>query len=56
MCQARGLMRCCTQAVHAVADALERHQVSCCVVDPVLVATSGHSLAGTDVAAALLDR
>ena len=44
------------QAVHAVADALERHKVTCCVVDPVLVATSGHSLADTDVAAALGDR
>lgn len=41
------------QAVKAVAEHVERHQVSTLVVDPVLVATSGDSLAGSEVAQAL---
>ena len=41
------------QAVEAVAEHVQRHQVSALVVDPVLVATSGDSLAGSEVAQAL---
>lgn len=41
------------QAVEAVAEQVQRHQVSALVVDPVLVATSGDSLAGSEVAQAL---
>lgn len=37
----------------AVADAVRAHKVSTLVVDPVLVATSGDSLAGSEVAHAL---
>ena len=37
----------------AVADAVRAHKVSALVVDPVLVATSGDSLAGCEVAQAL---
>ncbi len=43
----------CVQAVVAVADAVRAHKVSTLVVDPVLVATSGDSLAGSEVAQAL---
>jgi len=43
----------CVQAVMAVADAVRAHKVSALVVDPVLVATSGDSLAGSEVAQAL---
>ncbi len=43
----------CVQAVMAVADAVRAHKVSTLVVDPVLVATSGDSLAGSEVAEAL---
>ena len=43
----------CVQAVMAVADAVRAHKVSTLVVDPVLVATSGDSLAGSEVAQAL---
>ena len=43
----------CVQAVMAVADAVRAHKVSTLVVDPVLVATSGDSLAGSEVAHAL---
>ena len=43
----------CIQAVKAVADAVRSHKVSTLVVDPVLVATSGDSLAGSEVAEAL---
>ena len=41
------------QAVKAVADTVQKHQVPHLVVDPVLVATSGDSLAGSEVAQAL---
>lgn len=41
------------QAVQAVADAVQSHGISQLVVDPVLVATSGDSLASSDVAAAV---
>ncbi|KAL3147596.1 hypothetical protein ABBQ38_014648 [Trebouxia sp. C0009 RCD-2024] len=41
------------EAVEAVAEQVQRHQVSALVVDPVLVATSGDSLAGSEVAQAL---
>lgn len=41
------------EAVMAVADAVRAHKVSTLVVDPVLVATSGDSLAGSEVAHAL---
>ncbi|DBB00982.1 TPA: hypothetical protein ACH3X1_000888 [Trebouxia sp. C0004] len=41
------------EAVLAVADAVRAHKVSTLVVDPVLVATSGDSLAGSEVAQAL---
>ncbi|DBB00608.1 TPA: hypothetical protein ACH3X3_002298 [Trebouxia sp. C0006] len=41
------------EAVMAVADAVRAHKVSTLVVDPVLVATSGDSLAGSEVAQAL---
>lgn len=41
------------QAVKAVADSIQAHKVSTLVVDPVLVATSGDSLAGSEVAEAL---
>jgi hypothetical protein len=34
----------------AVADAVRAHKVSALVVDPVLVATCGDSLAGSEVA------
>ncbi len=44
------------QAVEAVADAVRRHGVGALVVDPVLVATSGDSLAGAEVAAAIVER
>ncbi|KAK9806664.1 hypothetical protein WJX73_005744 [Symbiochloris irregularis] len=44
------------QAVHAVADAVQRHKVTALVVDPVLVASSGHSLADSDVAHVIVDR
>ena len=43
----------CVQAVMAVADAVRAHKVSTLVVDPVLVATSGDSLVGSEVAQAL---
>lgn len=39
-----------------MADRLLEHRVSCLVVDPVLVSTSGHSLGDSDVARALVDR
>ena len=41
------------QAVKAVAQAVQAHKVSTIVVDPVLVATSGDSLAGSEVVQAL---
>ncbi|DBA77723.1 TPA: hypothetical protein ACH3X2_008416 [Trebouxia sp. C0005] len=41
------------EAVVAVADAVRAHKMSTLVVDPVLVATSGDSLAGFEVAQAL---
>ena len=44
------------QAVEAVADAVRAHRVKGLVVDPVLVATSGDSLAGADVADAIVER
>lgn len=44
------------QVVQIVADRLLEHRVSCLVVDPVLVSTSGHSLGDSDVAHALVDR
>ena len=50
------IARGAVQAVHAVADALQRHKVTALVVDPVLVATSGDSLAESDVAQAIVDR
>ena len=43
------------QAVEAVADAVRAHSVAALVVDPVLVATSGDSLAGAEVAAAIVE-
>ena len=46
----------CEQAVEAVAEAVQRHGVGTLVVDPVLVATSGDSLAASDVVHALIDR
>lgn len=45
-----------SQVVGIVADRLLEHRVSCLVVDPVLVSTSGHSLGDSDVARALVDR
>ena len=36
-----------------MADRIVEHRVSCLVVDPVLVSTSGHSLGDSDVARAL---
>lgn len=39
-----------------MADRLLDHRVSCLVVDPVLVSTSGHSLGNSEVARALVDR
>ncbi len=44
----------CMQAVEIVADRVKAHNVRALVVDPVLVSTSGHSLAGSDVGAALI--
>lgn len=44
------------QVVEAVADRIVEHRVSCLVVDPVLISTSGHSLGDSDVARALVDR
>lgn len=44
---------CLEQAVEAVADRLVAHGVRGLVVDPVLVATSGDSLAGSEVAEAI---
>ncbi|EIE20255.1 hypothetical protein COCSUDRAFT_2352, partial [Coccomyxa subellipsoidea C-169] len=44
------------EVVEAVADRIVEHRVSCLVVDPVLVSTSGHSLGDSDVARALVDR
>lgn len=41
------------QAVKAVAKQVQRHKVSALVVDPVLVATSGDSLAASEVVQAL---
>ena len=41
------------QAVKATAQAVQAHKVSTIVVDPVLVATSGDSLAGSEVVQAL---
>ena len=42
--------------MEAVAHAVRVHQVTSLVVDPVLVATSGDSLAGNDVAAAIVEQ
>ena len=42
------------QAVEVVAAAVKAHKVGALVVDPVLVSTSGHSLAESDVGAALI--
>jgi hydroxymethylpyrimidine/phosphomethylpyrimidine kinase len=42
--------------VEAVADVVRAHRVGALVVDPVLVATSGDSLAGADVADAIVER
>ncbi|KAK9904248.1 hypothetical protein WJX75_007665 [Coccomyxa subellipsoidea] len=44
------------EVVEAVADRIVEHRVSCLVVDPVLISTSGHSLGDSDVARALVDR
>ncbi len=44
------------QAVEVVAEAVRVHGVTNLVVDPVLVATSGDSLAADGVAQALLTR
>lgn len=44
---------CEVQAVKAVAEHVQSHRVSALVVDPVLVATSGDSLADSEVAEAL---
>ena len=41
------------QAVKAVGEQVQRHKVSALVVDPVLVATSGDSLAASEVVQAL---
>lgn len=42
------------QAVEVVAERVRAHDVRALVVDPVLVSTSGHSLAESDVGAALI--
>ena len=42
------------QAVEIVAERVKAHNVRALVVDPVLVSTSGHSLAESDVGAALI--
>ena len=44
------------EIVHAVADALARHNPPHFVLDPVLVATSGHSLGAPGVVEAMRDR
>jgi hydroxymethylpyrimidine/phosphomethylpyrimidine kinase len=44
------------QVVEVVAAELMRHSVHSVVVDPVLVATSGHSLADSSTAPAIRDR
>lgn len=43
-----------SQAVEVVAERVRAHDVKALVVDPVLVSTSGHSLAESDVGAALI--
>ena len=44
------------EIVHAVADALTRHKPSHLVLDPVLVATSGHSLGAPGVVEAMREK
>ena len=53
MIHVTGMNVLCLQAVKAVADMVQSHAVPQLVVDPVLVATSGDSLAAGEVAAAM---